>query len=125
MVVLVEHTERSARFKALALFASVYGIGPTTARMLWARGLRSLEDLERWYGIDPLRARVREDSAASAGHISTKVENEEAGHAVLGGEGEEGSEGLIKVALGFREDLAIKCVSLLRGISARGANRTH
>ena len=115
----VEHTERSARFKALTLFASVYGIGPTTARMLWARGLRSLNDLERWYGVDPVRARVHEDLAPSDRHVGAKVEAEEAEKGMLGEEGEEGTEGLIKVALGFREDLAIKCVSLLRGTTAR------
>lgn len=118
MAGLAEHTGRLARLRALALSASVYGVGPTTARMLCARGLRRSLDLERWYGVDPVCARVREDPAASDARFSMKVEDKEAGETVLGEEGEEGNEGLTKVALGFREDLAIECASVPRGDTA-------
>ncbi|KAF9486019.1 DNA polymerase mu [Pholiota conissans] len=46
-------TQVSERFKALSAFNSVYGIGPTTARMLYERGLRTIEDLERYYDVTP------------------------------------------------------------------------
>ena len=43
---------QSERFISLSLFASVYGIGPVTARTLYGRGLRSLRDLEAYYEVD-------------------------------------------------------------------------
>ncbi|KAI0263865.1 hypothetical protein BC834DRAFT_885948 [Gloeopeniophorella convolvens] len=54
----VEETKRSERFTALALFNSIYGIGPVTARNLYARGLRSLRDLEAFYEVDAPEAPV-------------------------------------------------------------------
>ena len=35
---------------------TVYGIGPHTARHLYARGLRTIDDLEAFYGLDDFRA---------------------------------------------------------------------
>lgn len=52
---------QSERFISLSLFASVYGIGPVTARTLYGRGLRSLRDLEAYYEVDSGLAPV-EDS---------------------------------------------------------------
>jgi len=49
---VTEKTRESERFKALSLFNTVYGIGPTTARTLYDRGLRSLRDLEAYYEVD-------------------------------------------------------------------------
>jgi len=48
----VEEMRQSERFISLSLFASVYGIGPVTARKLYDRGLRSLRDLEAYYEVD-------------------------------------------------------------------------
>lgn len=33
----------------MVLFTSIYGIGPATARYLYARGMRTLKDLEAYY----------------------------------------------------------------------------
>ncbi|KAF5321048.1 hypothetical protein D9619_001670 [Psilocybe cf. subviscida] len=46
----------SERFKSLSAFAKIYSIGPTTARMLYSKGCRTVEDLERYYDVDPLGA---------------------------------------------------------------------
>lgn len=45
-------TLHSARFKTLTVFNSIYGIGPHTARQLYALGLSSLEQLERYYDVE-------------------------------------------------------------------------
>lgn len=42
----------SERFISLSAFTTVYGIGPHTARNLYARGLRTLDDLDAFYGLD-------------------------------------------------------------------------
>jgi DNA polymerase IV len=86
----VENTKASERFRALSLFASVYGIGPTTARTLWNRGVRTLRDLQRWY-----------DAPVDGEPGSANVEG-------IAGPDEDGKEGMIRAALGFREDLEIK-----------------
>lgn len=44
--------KQSERFQALSLFTTVHGIGPTTARTLYDRGLRSFRDLEAYYEVD-------------------------------------------------------------------------
>ncbi|KAF9529665.1 DNA polymerase mu [Crepidotus variabilis] len=41
----------SERFQSLSLFSSIYGIGPVNARKLYDLGLRSIEDLERYYDV--------------------------------------------------------------------------
>ena len=42
----------SDRFKALSVFTSIYGIGPNTARRLYSLGLRTIADLEVYYGVE-------------------------------------------------------------------------
>ncbi|PPQ63044.1 hypothetical protein CVT24_005990 [Panaeolus cyanescens] len=42
---------QSERYQAITLFASIYGIGPANARKLYDIGLRTFEDLERYYDI--------------------------------------------------------------------------
>ena len=44
-------TRASERFQSLSTFASIYGIGPTNARKLYDLGLRTIEDLERYYDV--------------------------------------------------------------------------
>jgi DNA polymerase mu len=73
---------QSERFKALSLFTTVYGIGPTTARTLFGRGLRSLRDLEAYYEVDT---------------GITPVENSES------------ADMNIRIALGLREELMLTC----------------
>lgn len=43
----------SPRFQSLSAFTTVYGIGPHTARKLYALGLRTLEELDRYYEVMP------------------------------------------------------------------------
>lgn len=47
-----EKMRESERFQALSLFTTVHGIGSTTARTLYDRGLRSFRDLEAYYEVD-------------------------------------------------------------------------
>lgn len=92
---------KSSRFHTLSLFSSIYGIGPNTARRLHALGLQSLDDLEVYYGVDK-------------NEISNEfMEIEKPASQFWRGKSQaQGDEGLgeswIKVALGLREDLAIK-----------------
>ncbi|KAF9031210.1 Nucleotidyltransferase [Hymenopellis radicata] len=44
-------TATSQRFQSLSLFSSIYGIGPKTAQDLYARGIRTLNELERYYDV--------------------------------------------------------------------------
>ncbi|KAH7883222.1 hypothetical protein F5I97DRAFT_1903328 [Phlebopus sp. FC_14] len=43
----------SSRFQSLSAFTSVHGIGPHTARRLYNLGLRTIEDLEKYYEVTP------------------------------------------------------------------------
>ncbi|KAI0062418.1 Nucleotidyltransferase [Artomyces pyxidatus] len=81
----VEAARKSERFTSLQLFASVYGIGPSTARDLYARGLRSVRDLEAFYEVEgPLEVGAVETDA-----------------------GAQGVDMDIKIALGLRQELAL------------------
>jgi hypothetical protein len=44
-------TQTSERFLSLRRFTSIYGIGPTKARELYSRGLRTFRDLEKYYDV--------------------------------------------------------------------------
>ncbi|KAI0333302.1 Nucleotidyltransferase [Cubamyces sp. BRFM 1775] len=97
----------SERFQALALFSSIYGIGPNTARRLYNLGLRSLDDLEVYYGVE--RQEIIE-----GGHdeiVEVEEKPRQSGW-VRGQHGHTDSEGLsdswIRIALGLREDLSKK-----------------
>ncbi|KAF6763040.1 DNA polymerase mu [Ephemerocybe angulata] len=46
-------TLASERYQSLSLFASIYGIGPSKARQFYDMGMRSIEDLERYYDVAP------------------------------------------------------------------------
>lgn len=46
-------TRESERFQSLSVFATIYGIGPSTARKLYDLGLRTFSDLERYYDVPP------------------------------------------------------------------------
>lgn len=50
-MVSTETTRESERYQALTLFTSIYGIGPVNARKLYELGLRTFEDLERYYDV--------------------------------------------------------------------------
>ncbi|KAF8653272.1 hypothetical protein AX16_003974 [Volvariella volvacea WC 439] len=46
-----ETIRQTARYQSLAKFTEIYGIGPKTARDLYDKGLRTLEDLEKYYNV--------------------------------------------------------------------------
>jgi hypothetical protein len=48
----VESILATIRYHSLVDFSSVYGIGPTNARKLYDLGLRTIDDLERYYEVD-------------------------------------------------------------------------
>ncbi|KAF5393206.1 hypothetical protein D9757_000510 [Collybiopsis confluens] len=39
------------RYQSLVSFTTIHGIGPTTARKLYSHGLRTLQDLDKYYGV--------------------------------------------------------------------------
>ncbi|KAI0685458.1 Nucleotidyltransferase [Cytidiella melzeri] len=86
----------SERFQSLSLFSSVYGIGPHTARRLYALGLKTVEDLEIYYGVDP--AETEESQLVELEHQEGYGQKFDTS---LG-------ETWIKIALGLRKDLDIK-----------------
>ncbi|KAH9925944.1 Nucleotidyltransferase [Epithele typhae] len=97
-----ETIKSSERFKVLSLFTSVYGIGPTSARRLFNLGLRSLEDLEIYYGVERY----------VSPHDGGLVEMEQAPQKPGGGKHMVYDDGLgdnwVRVALGLRGDLEKK-----------------
>ncbi|KDQ55259.1 hypothetical protein JAAARDRAFT_37797 [Jaapia argillacea MUCL 33604] len=123
----------SPRFASLSTFTSIYGIGPQTARSLYAAGLRTLEDLEKWYDVQP--AGPMHDSPSKGGEGSVISHPRGHGFELAGGivkvgsdqrkgrrgigkgkgkseDVEEGREvtheGWLKVALGLRAELELK-----------------
>ena len=109
----------SPRFVALSLFSSVYGIGPNTARRLYALGLRTLEDLEAYYGVDPSEVRderefVELEKPSETGRYAPEGSTSRAGGKpdIKGrwNDGSELGEDWVKIALGLREDLSLKSV---------------
>ena len=62
----------SERFQCLSLFVSIYGIGPVNARKLYDIGLRTIEDLERYYDL-PSRDSSSGATAFSAGMIENEL----------------------------------------------------
>lgn len=112
----------SDRFKSLSLFTSIYGIGPNTARRLYSLGLRTVGDLEVYYGVErgsspPAKLQEVEVRQKRPHHWRGQGKADEAKRGELGkygGEKGEDDEGLgeswIRVALELREDLAVKCV---------------
>ena len=93
---ILETISSSERFNALSTFSAVYGIGPQTARRLYALGLRTVENLEAYYGVYP---EEEEDAEfVEIEHRENFSEDREAGL----------DEAWIKIALGLRRDLELK-----------------
>lgn len=46
----LEKIRGSPRFQSLSAFTVIYGIGPHTARKLYAQGMRTIDDLKDYYG---------------------------------------------------------------------------
>lgn len=81
---------------------TVYGIGAHTARNLYARGLRSVSDLEALYGVAELQ---RGDGAGFADAVNWEEDGEQEG-------GDGAVEKSIRLSLALREEFAQKCVCL-------------
>ncbi|KAI8978206.1 Nucleotidyltransferase [Trametes punicea] len=101
----------SERFQTLALFSSIYGIGPNTARRLYNLGLRTLDDLEVYYGVEreapEMRGAPGEIVEVEQRHVSARAHGR--GLAKESHEHEEGlSDSWIRIALGLREDFTKK-----------------
>jgi DNA polymerase mu len=77
------------RFHSLSAFNTIHGIGPHTARRLYDIGLRTLEELERYYEVIP---GVSDEETISLLEVSTDMET--------------AVEKTIKVGLALRHDLS-------------------
>ncbi|KIM63986.1 hypothetical protein SCLCIDRAFT_116236 [Scleroderma citrinum Foug A] len=80
----------SDRFGTLSTFTTIHGIGPHTARKLYSLGLRTVEELERYYEVIPGIAAEDTWSHFEAGTTRSEEATEEI---------------TIKVALALRHDL--------------------
>lgn len=76
------------------MFSAIYGIGPHTARRLYALGLRTVEDLEAYYDVETEKTK---DSQL----VELEQRERFGDDTGLG-------ETWIKIALGLRKDLEIK-----------------
>ncbi|THH11824.1 hypothetical protein EW146_g7907 [Bondarzewia mesenterica] len=102
----VQTTLNSPRFHALTAFSSIYGIGPVTARSLYALNLRTIEDLEKYYEVDiPSSKHITDvhdaEHAGNSIHQGTVMSTEDDNKDLM-------NESWIKIALGLRHDLSIK-----------------
>ena len=88
----------------LTLFSSIYGIGPVHARELFSLGLRTLQDLETYYGVR------RQPAGSREGHKFVEVEAAKPKRrSTYQSEGsEELGDNWTRVALELREDFSIK-----------------
>ncbi|KAL7277561.1 hypothetical protein ACG7TL_008484 [Trametes sanguinea] len=97
----------SERFQALSLFSSIYGIGPNAARRLYNLGLRTLDDLEVYYGVEHEEVDVPPGDSEII-----EIEGQREHGKPLARESREYEEGLsdswIRIALGLREDFTKK-----------------
>ena len=85
------------------MFASIYGIGPSTARRLCNLNLRTLGDLEVYYGVE------REDVEHQSQIVEIEEKPRRPGWMRGQHEGDDGfGDSWIRIALGLREDLAKK-----------------
>ncbi|VDC00335.1 unnamed protein product [Peniophora sp. CBMAI 1063] len=105
----IEKIRHSERFQALSSFAEIYGIGPTTARHLYAVGVRTMTELEAYYEADTAPeslVHLQEDSQDAvdpSAEPDPGVSMTEADHM-----GSNPQETWIKIALSWRHDLAKK-----------------
>lgn len=81
------------KHRILREFASIYGIGPVTAQMLYARGCRTLGDVKKLY----------EDPENVPQHQSSEDEDDE-----YEDENKRVPESWIGVSLSLKDDLSIK-----------------
>jgi hypothetical protein len=68
--IYVDRIINSPRYQSLTLFTTIHGIGPQTARRLYAAGCRTLEDLDRYYGAELGKSEEDEPTRTSETEIS-------------------------------------------------------
>jgi hypothetical protein len=83
----VETILADKKYHILDEFASIYGIGPSTAQALYAKGARTVEDLVKYYKVP---ADLKDTTQQSRAEPVT-------------------SENWIEVSLALKDDLNIKC----------------
>ncbi|KAI6148381.1 hypothetical protein BKA82DRAFT_4136271 [Pisolithus tinctorius] len=123
----------SPRFQSLSAFTAIYGIGPHTARKLYALGLRTLEELDRYYEVTPGDASTEAPShVASDKHYTEEVEAEisikvglalrhDFGQLISREEAEEINRVVMEVLASIQED----CKSLIVGGYRRGKPQSN
>jgi predicted flap endonuclease-1-like 5' DNA nuclease len=65
---------KSTRYRSLAEFSRIHGIGPHTARKLYDEGCRTLEDLDRRYDAELGRTEVDSVQEGETAGIRTMLE---------------------------------------------------
>jgi hypothetical protein len=71
--------EADEKFQCMKLFTSIYGIGPTKAKDLYGRGLRTLDDLKRYFDVpqtdfpETLRVHALDESTKGIPTISVQM----------------------------------------------------
>ena len=98
----LETIKVSERFTVLSLFTSIYGIGPTSARRLYNLGLRSLDDLEIYYGVERETIRNGREVLEQEQEVSKFTKGKRTT------EDDELGDSWIRIALGLRDDLLKK-----------------
>ncbi|KAI0035458.1 hypothetical protein K488DRAFT_43216 [Vararia minispora EC-137] len=97
----IETIRTSERFHSLAALASIYGIGPATARRLYGLGVRTLEELEVYYD-------VQDGGPEDLVRIQDDDDDGKKGKAAWKGNEADEEDAWIKVALALRRDFAHK-----------------
>lgn len=123
----------SPRFQSLSAFTAIYGIGPHTAGKLYALGLRTLEELDRYYEVTPGDASTEAPShVASDKHYTEEVAAEisikvglalrhDFGQLISREEAEEINRVVMEVLASIQED----CKSLIVGGYRRGKPQSN
>ncbi|KAI5988094.1 hypothetical protein EDD15DRAFT_2172942 [Pisolithus albus] len=123
----------SPRFQSLSAFTTIYGIGPHTARKLYALGLRTLEELDRYYEVMPGDASTetlshfvsdRHHDEEATTEISIKVGlalRHDFGQLISRGEAEEINRVVMQVLASIQEG----CKSLIVGGYRRGKPQSN
>ena len=88
------------KYKVLKEFTSIYGIGPMTAQMLYARKCRTLDDVKKFY--ESPENTIQQSSDDDDGNDDDDDENE------YEDENKRVPESWIQVALTLKEYLSIK-----------------
>ncbi|KZV73954.1 Nucleotidyltransferase [Peniophora sp. CONT] len=108
----IEKIRHSERFQALSSFAEIYGIGPSTARHLYAVGVRTMTELEAYYEADTAPESLMHLQGVSQDDaVEPEPEQDDLAiesQTLVEHTGSSPQEMWIKIALSWRHDLAKK-----------------